>query len=276
MASTVPATRPSVTGRPYLDAVLEGGPGVDRRLAWAHRGGVHHPDLVGLENTMTAFRHAVGLGYGYLETDVHLTADGELVAFHDDVLDRVTDATGRIGTLRLAEVRQARIGGREHVPTLAEVVEELPGVRLNIDLKSAAAVRPLADFVLARGLTDRVCVGSFSRSRTRAFRRLTRGGVATAAAPVEVGAFLAASALPGARRALGGADALQVPARRGRVTVVTADVVRRVHAAGRHVHVWTVDEPAEMHRLLDLGVDGLFTDRTDLLKSTLVERGAWW
>jgi glycerophosphoryl diester phosphodiesterase len=242
-------------------------------LAFAHRGGAYHPEIEGLENTLAAFRHAAALGYDYLETDAHVTRDGVLLAFHDEVLDRVTDRAGAIGDLDLAEIREARIGGREQVPTLAELVEAFPEARFNIDLKSERAVDALADFIASRGLWDRVLVGAFSPRRIRRFRRLTDGRVPTAAHPVEILAF---RLLPSARLAerLVGVDfdAFQVPHRRGRLRVVTRGFVRRAHAAGAQVHVWTVDEPAEMEELLDRGVDGLFTDRTDLLKEVLVAR----
>ncbi len=264
-------TTTPATGRPYLDEVLPddaGGPGRSV-LALAHRGGAFHPELEGLENTLEAFRHAVALGYRYLETDVHVTADGVLLALHDTVLDRVTDRRGEVAALTHTEVRRARIGGRAEVPTLAALLDELPGARFNIDLKSDGAVRPLADLVAARGQEDDVLVGSFSRARLREFRRLTGGRVATSAAPVEVAAFLAR---PSRRAPF---DALQVPRRRGPLPIVTARLVRRAHAAGKHVHVWTVDEPEEVRELLALGVDGLFTDRTDVLRSVLVEQGLW-
>ena len=132
-------------------------------LAFAHRGGAYHPEIEGLENTMAAFRHAVDLGYAYLETDVHVTSDGVLLAFHDDVLDRVTDRTGNIAETSYADVQAALIGGRERVPTLAELFEAFPGVRFNIDIKSAGAVPALADFISEHDAWDRVLVGSFSR-----------------------------------------------------------------------------------------------------------------
>src|SRR5690606_38590076 len=118
-----------------------------RILALAHRGGAYHPEIEGLENTMAAFQHAAALGYDYLETDVHLTADGVLLAFHDAVLDRVTDSTGAVGELTLADVRRARIGGREQVPTLVELLDAFPQARFNIDIKSDQAVAPLAELV---------------------------------------------------------------------------------------------------------------------------------
>lgn len=245
-------------------------------LAFAHRGGAYHPEIEGLENTMAAFRHAWALGYTYLETDVHATRDGVLLAFHDAVLDRVTDQKGAIADLLYAEVRAALVGGRESVPTLAQLFDAFPDARFNIDIKSAAAVEPLADFIAAREAYDQVLVGSFSRAHLSRFRRLTDGRVATSADPVEVAAYLF-SPTAGLAELLTGAgfQAFQVPRRRHRVPVATKRLVRRAHAAGKQVHVWTVDDADEMRRLLDLGVDGLITDRTDVLKRVLIERGDW-
>ncbi|WP_207769490.1 glycerophosphodiester phosphodiesterase [Nocardioides currus] len=245
-------------------------------LAFAHRGGAFHPEIEGLENTMAAFRHAVDLGYVYLETDVHVTADGVLLAFHDDVLDRVTDRTGSIAETSYADVQAALIGGRERVPTLAELFEAFPGVRFNIDIKSAGSVAALADFVSAHDAWDRVLVGSFSRRRLQSFRRLTQGRVATSAHPLEVAAYVLSPSAQLARLLTRGRpDALQIPHRRGRLTVASAGLVRRAHANGLHVHVWTIDDPAEMKVLLDRGVDGLISDRTDILSDVLRSRGQW-
>ena len=273
--SRVAPTRTPRTGFAYLDAVLDQPGSV---IAMAHRGGARHAELVGLENTLDAFRHAVQLGYHYLETDVHASRDGVLLAFHDAVLDRVTDRLGPLATLTAEEIGRARIAGAHAVPTMAELLEEFPTVRFNIDLKAEAAVHPLAGLIERTGAHGRVCVGSFSPRRMRAFRVLTDGRVATSASPPEVAAVKAAPSAALARTMLRGPHrpaALQVPHRRGRLTVVTPTLVRRAHAAGLHVHVWTVDEPDDMHHLLDLGVDGLITDRTDLLRDVLVARGQW-
>ncbi|WP_240181758.1 glycerophosphodiester phosphodiesterase [Nocardioides sp. 616] len=245
-------------------------------LAFAHRGGSYHPEIEGLENTMAAFAHAVALGYDYLETDVVATSDGVLLAFHDTVLDRVTDRTGEVSASTYAEVMQALIDGRERIPRLTDLLAAFPQVRFNIDLKTDGAVLPLVELIERHGAHDQILVGSFSGRRLRAFRRLTRGRVATSAHPLEVVLF---RLLPSARladRLCGGAlSAFQVPHRRGRLRVVTPGFVRRAHAVGKHVHVWTIDDPDEMRLLLDRGVDGLMTDRTDLLKEVLRERGAW-
>lgn len=254
-------------------------------LAFAHRGGAYHPEIEGLENTLAAFEHAVALGYRHLETDVHVTRDGVLLAFHDAVLDRVTDREGAIAELTLAEVRAARIahvdGASHHqVPTLAELFDAFPDATFNIDLKAPGAVPALATFLDERRAHDRVVVGSFSVDHLRAFRRATGGRVRTSAHPLEVAAYLLSPSVRLARRLVGDEFvAFQVPRDRVvrglRVPIVTRRFVERAHRADKQVHVWTIDDPAQMRELLDLGVDGLMTDRTDLLKEVLVERGQW-
>ncbi len=261
-------TAPRPSASPYLDSPTP--------LAFAHRGGAYHPDIEGLENTLAAFRHAVDLGYGYLETDVHVTSDGVLLAFHDTVLDRVTDRTGTIAGSTYAEVQQALIGGSEPVPTLAELFDAFPDARFNIDLKSEGAVDALASFIEERDAWDRVLIGSFSARRMETFRRRTRGRVATSAHPLEVAVFVLC---PSGRLArlltLGRPVALQIPHRSGPLTVASRRLVRRAHAAGVQVHVWTIDDPIEMNTLLDRGVDGIMTDRTDILRDVLRARGQW-
>lgn len=244
-------------------------------IAFAHRGGAYHPEIEGLENTLAAFTHAVALGYTHLETDVHLTKDGVLLALHDAVLDRVTDRAGAVAELTLAEIRKARIAGREEVPTLVDLLDAFPEASLNIDLKASGTPAALAALVEDRGLHDRLMIGSFSRARIREFRRLTGGRVATSADPFEVAAWRVAPTVRLARLVGDGFSALQVPHRQSGVTVVTRGFVDRAHAAGKQVHVWTIDEADEMRELIELGVDGIFTDRTDVLKDVLVERGQW-
>lgn len=260
-----------VTGFGYLDEAPE-----RSVIAFAHRGGAEHPELRGLENTTHAFRHAVDLGYRYLETDVHLTADGDLIAFHDEVLDRMTDAVGPVSAATTEVLAGARIAGAHPLPLMADLFEEFADCRFNIDLKSPGTGPALMELIESRGAFDRVCVGAFSIARMREFRRLARGRVATAATPLEVAGYLGASASLARLLTGGDVSAVQVPPHRGALTIVSASFVRRVHAAGAQVHVWTIDEEAEMHRLLDLGVDGVFTDRTDVLRDVLVSRGQWW
>jgi glycerophosphoryl diester phosphodiesterase len=269
------AARP-VTGFSYLDDVPPGAV-----IAMAHRGGALHPDIPGTENTVHAFRYAVSLGYRYLETDVHATSDGVLLAFHDEALDRVTDAVGLLADLTAEEVSRARISEVHSVPTMAELLEEFPDCRFNIDLKSPGAVAPLVELIDRSAAHDRVCVGSFSRRRLQAFRRATAGRVATTAAPSEVAVLRFGARVPRLQAAV-----LQVPWRHKRrpITVATPAFVRRAHRAGLHVHVWTgaadtewmsIDDAEIMHALLDMGVEGLIVDRTDVLKDVLISRGQW-
>ncbi len=239
----------------------------------AHRGGSLLTANLGIENTLQAFRNAVDLGYTYLETDVHATSDGHLVAFHDPDLSRATDSTGRIADLTLEQVRSVLVGGREHVPTLEELLDEFPTARFNIDLKAEGAVALLEQSVTRHAATHRVCVGSFSRKRLTRFRGLVPGA-ATAASTPEV-LTMALGHVRKERKNV----VFQVPMthRMGPVTVriVTPRTVRAVHRAGRKVHVWTIDDVEEMHRLIDWGVDGIVTDRPDLLKAVLRTRGMW-
>ncbi|MGI8809489.1 MAG: glycerophosphodiester phosphodiesterase [Acidimicrobiales bacterium] len=241
-------------------------------IPFAHRGGAsEHP-----ENTMPAFEHAIRLGYRYVETDAHATADGTLVAFHDSILDRVTDRTGVISQLSWDAVSQARLGTDEAatgIPLMAELLGTWPDVRVNIDLKHDASVAPLVDLINRTRAHDRVCAASFSGRRLDRFRRLSGGRVCTALAPLEIARVRCAGygVRPGR---LAGACA-QVPVREGRVLILDRRFLDGAHRLGLLVHVWTIDDRAEMERLLDLGVDGIMTDRPTLLKEVLVRRGLW-
>jgi glycerophosphoryl diester phosphodiesterase len=241
-------------------------------LAIAHRGGT----LDGLENTMAAFARAVALGYRYLETDVHATADGALVAFHDATLDRVTDRTGRVAELSWRELRTARIGGTEPIPLLVELLERWPQVGVNIDPKSDAAVEPLVEVLRRTGAIDRVCVGSFSDRRLQRLRAALGPRLCTSMGPREVVRLRVAAwaRLPGAAvpRA---AACIQIPVRHGRIPLAEPRLLGYAHALGLPVHVWTVNDPAAMRRLLDLGVDGIVSDNLVALRAVLQERGEW-
>jgi glycerophosphoryl diester phosphodiesterase len=262
------------TSLPYFSA----GGAAEAPLALAHRGFSRE----GLENSMAAFGAAVDLGFRHLETDVHTTADGTLLLFHDEVLDRITDGNGRISELSASTVARARIGGTEPIPLLAELITKYPDVRLNLDVKDWNSVATLVAAIERYDLHDRVLVASFSDRRRRAVQKQLSRPAAGSAGIVSNGlCVLLGPVLPAAllrlvtRRALRGVQALQVPVRYGAVTVVTPGFVKRAHRLGLQVHVWTINEPSEMHRLLDLGVDGIVTDRADLLKVVLQQRGAW-
>lgn len=252
-------------------------------IAFAHRGGAGEAP----ENTLEAFEIAVALGYRFLETDAHLTRDGVLVAFHDARLERVTDRPGAIAELSIAEVEAADAGyafspegasdfpfrGRGvRVPRLEEVLLRWPEARVNIDPKSDACVAPLAGLLDRLGAWERVCMGSFSDVRLRRIRTLGRGRACTSMGPRAVAVARVAATAGAMPRA--GADCVQVPIRRGPFPIVTRRFVEAAHRADLPVHVWTVNDEPTMDALLDLGVDGLMSDRLRLLADVLARRGA--
>lgn len=250
--------------RPYLAPAVP--------VVLAHRG--FSPD--GRENTLAAFQAAVDLGCDYVETDVHATADGVAVAFHDDTLDRVTDSRGQIGNLAWAQIREARIAGNEHVPTLEEVLTCWPDLHVNIDVKANAAAGPTAALVNRLGAHDRVCIGSFSDRRRRRTLAAMDRPVATSGGSNIVRAFVAGVRLGSTTivaRALQSIDCLQVPEASGGITVVSPRAVQMAADVAVPIHVWTVNDPADMHRLLDMGVAGLVSDRADLALQVCRDRG---
>lgn len=252
----------------------------DGPLALAHRGGAQHRGTDSLENTLAAFAQAVRMGFTHLETDVHATADGVVVAFHDTHLDRVTDATGAVADRPWSQVRRARIGGREPIPALAEVLDAFPDTRLNIDVKDDRALEPTVAVLRRHRALDRVCLGSFSERRIRQIRRMLGPSVATAAGQIGTG-LLRLAPVPVSRLVHTSAPALQVPVRHRvagrRVELVTPALLGIAHRLGKHVHVWfgqeDTEDAAEFHRLLDLGVDGLVVDRLSVLEQVYAERG---
>ena len=242
-------------------------------LAFAHRGFVGTA-LPGTENTMAAFENAVALGYRYLETDVRVTADGVALAFHDATLDRVTDRRGRIDALPWTVVRGARVAGGEPIPLLADLLAAWPDVCVNIDVKAERTIAATVDAIRRTGTVRRVCVAAFSGRRVAAVRRELGSELCTALGPRDALRLR----LPGPLERRAGpvrGRCAQVPARVGRRPFVDARYLAAAHRLGLQVHAWTVNEEAEMHRLLDLGVDGIMTDRADLLRKVLVSRGQW-
>lgn len=252
---------------PYLDRSATGLPGP---IAFAHRGGTD----VAPENTTAAFEHAWSLGYRYLETDVHLTRDGELVAFHDPDLTRTCGIDRRIGDMSSREITAARVrdadGDGHVIPFMTELFERFPEARFNIDAKSDAAVEPLAELVRSRGLIDRVCLASFSLRRLRRLRSLLGPRLITNMSPPEIAPLRIVGRLPGSSHRIA-----QVPIATKGIRIVDERFLRRARRAGVEVHVWTVDDRVQMERLLDLGVDGIMTDEVGVLRDVLLRRGLW-
>ncbi|RLB49865.1 MAG: glycerophosphodiester phosphodiesterase [Deltaproteobacteria bacterium] len=265
--------RAEARGRyPYLDVV--------RPFGFAHRGGsALHP-----ENTLLAFEAAVLLGFDHIETDLHLTRDGVFVIFHDPDVGRTTDGAGAIREMTLAEVKGLDAGhrfvslggGHPHrgrgveVPTLDEALARFPDTFFNLEMKHEMA-RPLWRFIEERQIHDRVLVGCADDGHGRAFRALARGRVPTSPGVRGVLDFWLASRVGLDRVRSYDFEALQVPPHQGPLTVVDRRFVAAARRHGIQVHVWTIDDRAEMRRLFGLGVDAVMSDRPDLLRSVLAD-----
>ena len=253
---------------PFLDA--------EHPIRLAHRGS----RVLWPENTAVAFQGAVDLSYRYIETDVRVSRDGVPMVFHDATLERTTNGAGPIAEWYASDLAVLDAGYHHDapggfpyrgqglaIPTLEQVLVDVPGVRFNLDLKTNAAVAPVASLVTRLGREGTVLVGAFSDLRIRRFRSLTGGRVATSAGPATASAMWSASR---ARRSAGrGVAAFQVPHTVTGRGVVDARFVAACHSIEADVHVWTVNDPGDMRALLALGVDGIVTDRPDLLNDVV-------
>lgn len=263
--------RPDAGPYPYLDSANPAGR--PRPIAFSHRG--FAPD--GDENTMAAFERAVDLGFGYVEVDVQVSADGVVMVFHDDTLERVTDASGPVGARTAADVGALAVNGLGGIPSLEQVLLRWPDLRLNVDVKSDGCMRPFAELINRRRAHERVLVASFSDRRRWKVLRLLERPTASSAGMLVNGLLVLAAPLGLARlvAVLARVQAVQVPETYRGIRVVTRRFVSSCHAAGLQVHVWTINERTDMDRLLDLGVDGLVSDAGDVLAECMIDRQAW-
>ena len=240
-------------------------------LAIAHRGGA----ALAQENSLVAFGLASALGLRYLETDIRVTCDGQLVCFHDDTLERVTSATGPVRSKSLHELRALRIHGIEPIPTLEEALDAFPEQCFTVDLKDQAAIEPLVKSLRRKGVAERVCIaGAWDGWLGHVQSEVPE--VTTALGWRSLTALLLC-ARTGVRppRAVATAPFAHVPVRLGGVPIFVERLVAMSHDIGVRVVTWTVDEPVAIRRLLDAGVDAIITDRPDVLREVLVSRGQW-
>lgn len=246
-------------------------------IAFAHRGGATYPPNLYRENSLHAFAEAAALGYRYLETDVHATADGVLIAFHDNKLDRVTDGHGTIANLTFEEVSRAKIHGIDDIPRFEDLLTSFPDARFNVDAKSATSVDLLADLIIAHQAQDRVCVNSFGIRRLHRLRKRLGRDVASGASALAIALYRFAPWLTKIMNT--SAPVLQIPMEQKilgmRLRIFTPSLVQAAHHVGKLVHIWTIDDPKTMAELIDAGADGIFTDRIDILKDLLEQRGLW-
>ncbi|MGB3909450.1 MAG: glycerophosphodiester phosphodiesterase family protein [Pseudolysinimonas sp.] len=237
----------------------------------AHRGLA----LEAPENTLLAFAKALAVGVTHLETDVHGSADGVAMISHDPDLTRLAGRKVRVGQLTSHELRRIPLGEGQGFCSLAEALDAFPTARFNIDIKSTDAVAPTVAAIRDSGATDRVLVGSFSPVRRLAVVRALPGvatSISSRGAVAAVSAARSPGSLPVLRRILRNVHAVQLPLSILRMSTMTPRTIAAFHAAGVEVHAWTVNDEPSMVRLLDLGVDGLVSDRADLAISLLRRR----
>jgi glycerophosphoryl diester phosphodiesterase len=240
-------------------------------LAIAHRGGA----ALAPENSLAAFGLASAMGLRYLETDIRVTADGQLVCFHDDTLDRVTSATGPVRSKALRDLRRLRINGIEPIPTFDEALDAFPQQCFTVDLKDQSAIEPLVKSLRRKGVAQRVCIagawdGWLGQVRSEVPEVTSALGWRSLTA-------LLTCAKTGLRppKALATAPFAHVPVKLSRVPIFVERLVAMSHDIGVRVVTWTVDEPVVIRRLLDVDVDAIITNRPDVLREVLIARDQW-
>lgn len=253
-----------------------------RVLNIAHQGG----EQLWPSNTLFAFQNAVDLGVDVLEMDVHETADGVLVLIHDDTVDRTTDGSGAIREMSLADIQALDAGyywteddGQTYpfrdqgiqVPALRQVFETFPDMPMNIEIKpdDTAVAQSFCQLIREYNMSQKVLVGSFHDEALQAFRAACPE-VATSMTQSEIQPFWILNSLGLGALYQSPAESFQVPETAvlpvlGEVTVLTQRFVDNAHAHNIQVHVWTINEAAAMGRFIEMGLDGIITDRPDRL-----------
>jgi glycerophosphoryl diester phosphodiesterase len=254
----------------------------DWPVNFAHRGGAK----IAPENTLEGFREGLRVGAGVLELDVHAIADGNVVVIHDETVDRTTDGSGAVREMTLGEVKRLDAGyrftsdgGRTYpyrgegvkVPTMEEMYRQFPDVPINVEIKGKRpSIEKAVWYIIeGAGAEERTLVVSEDLGTIRRFRKVSSGRVATASSSAELTSFWLLS-----RLRLGGLSkpsyqALQGPDTYKGLRIVTPELVRAAHEQGLRVDVWTIDQEPDMRRLLGFGVDGIMTDRPDILSEVL-------
>jgi len=241
----------------------------DKPVAIAHRGGSY----LGSENTMEAFENAINMGFKFLETDIQITKDKKLIAFHDETLNRVTDGKGYIQNKTWGELRKVKVAGKYNIPLLSDIFFSWPEINLNIDPKNNSSISTLIEFLKKNNVFDRICIGSFSGKRLDNLRKIFGSALCTSAGPLEV-LKLKLSSL-NFRNFDIDANCVQVPLKYFGINIIDRIFIDYCHELNLKVHVWTINEIQEIEKLLDLGVDGIISDNLEGLKTVLTKRNLW-
>ena len=239
----------------------------DKPRVFAHRG---FSQPLGLdENTLDAFSAALQHGATHIESDTQATKDGHAVMFHDDNLLRVAGLDAKISDLSLLEIREIRLSNGGTIPTLLDALSHFPTANFNLDIKTKSAIEPTISAIEEASAHHRVLVSSFSNpTRRAALKKLSQPVATSASASVALAAWASHTLLfgMGFNRIIQGVDALQVPKKFGIATFAKKTFIDRIRSHQKEIHFWTINDPSEMEYLLQLGADGIVTDRVDLFK----------
>ena len=226
---------------------------------------VHRGDAVNFtENTMEAFQDAVNLGYKYVETDLRMTKDGEIVTFHDESIYRVSGEQVNISDLTYDELSNIKLIRGGQIPKLSEVLENFPETRFNIDLKIKGLVNKVANIIDSHNAYDRICIASFNSSTLRSFKKI-RNQACISMGILDVVFFKLFNFL------ISSVDCIQIPQNWKGVNVLNNHLIKTAHSKNLKIHVWTINSKTEMKSLIDMKVDGIMTDEALLLKEVCSE-----
>jgi len=234
---------------------------------FVHRGG----DEEKTENTLEAFQYSSDLGFVFMETDVQSTSDGKVVIFHDSDLKRVAGINKKISELTFQEIKEVDLINGGRIPSLEETLYSFPNLRFNIDIKVDSAVDETINIVRKHDALDRVCLAAFSSNRLSRIRKLTGPGLCSSMGQAEIVRLLLTAF--GLNLKVSPGLCAQVPVSQFGMPIVTERFIEKIHELNKLIHVWTIDETKEMFRLIDLGVDGLMTDKPTVLREALLKKG---
>ena len=237
--------------------------------AFAHRGGTEFAP----ENTFEAFSNAFEIGYKFLETDVHINADGELMAFHDSTIDRVTNYEGELKNFTSNQLKKIKINDKFNIPFLADLIEAFPSIFFSVDMKSDDTVIPLIKLVNRMGVKDRICFASFNQNRLKYVRDEYLNKCITSLGPNEIAQTKLFSIL--GKKIHIKSKIASLPTSKYKIQLLNKSHIEFLKSLNIKVIAWTINKSEEMKHLINMGVDGIMTDNISSLKKILIKKNLW-
>jgi len=237
--------------------------------AFAHRGGTEFAP----ENTFEAFSNAVEIGYEFLETDVHINADGELMAFHDSTIDRVTNYEGELKNFTSNQLKKIKINDKFNIPLLADLIEAFASIFFSVDMKTDDTVIPLIKLVNRMGVKDRICFASFNQKRLKYVRDEYLNKCITSLGPNEIAQTKLFSIL--GKKIHIKSRIASLPISKYKIQLLNKSHIEFLKSSNIKVIAWTINKTEEMKHLINMGVDGIMTDNISSLKKILIKKNLW-